>query len=127
MTLRHFRVDPRLLDRARDMRHDPAPPEQTLWRFLRNRRLGGFKFRRQVTFDHYIADFCCVESKLIVELDGDSHAPRQEYDAKRTEWLASQGYKVIRFLNWDLGNNLEGVLMTILRACEDRSTSGPSP
>ena len=116
--MRPFRVDPRLLDFAREMRHDPAPSEQKLWRCLRDRKLNGHKFRRQAPLDKYVADFFCPASKLIVELDGLTHEDRQEHDESRTAELNAQGLDVIRFTNWDVRDNLEGVLLEILRHCE---------
>ena len=111
------------------MRHDPAPAEQKLWRCLRNRRLTGFKFRRQFAVDRYIADFCCAECKLIVEVDGDSHSDQEQYDADRTKNLEAKGYFVFRCTNADVFENLDGTLETLLRACEERRqpTNGPSP
>jgi very-short-patch-repair endonuclease len=129
MENRSSRVAPQLLDFARDMRQKPAPAEQTLWYRLRDRRLNGFKFRRQVAIGSYIAEFLCASCKLIVELDGDSHADRQPYDEQRTAELREQGFEVIRFLNTDVHDHLDAVLLAILRECEARSTPNavPSP
>jgi lysyl-tRNA synthetase class 2 len=129
MERRAFRVDPQLLALARAMRHEPAPAEQKVWRCLRNRKLNGFKFRRQFAIDRYIADFCCAECKLIVELDGDSHSDREQYDAERTRALQAKGYTVFRCTNVDVFENLDGTLETLLRECEGRrnSADGPSP
>ena len=66
-------VDPVLRSRARAMRGEPAPAEEKLWAHVRNRRLGGFKFRRQVPLQTFVVDFFCKESKLVVELDGGTH------------------------------------------------------
>jgi very-short-patch-repair endonuclease len=113
------------------MRGDPAPAEQKLWNCLRNRQLGGFKFRRQYAVERYIADFCCAECKLVIEIDGESHEDRKEYDLQRTDaLLCEHGLSVIRFLNTDVNGNLEGVLLKILEECEKRSHpqgQGPSP
>jgi very-short-patch-repair endonuclease len=129
MDLRAFRVDPRLLDFARELRQRAAPSEQKLWNCLRNRQLNGIKFRRQFAIGEYVADFYCAHSRLIIELDGDSHSERHEHDAKRTEYLKREGYAVIRFLNNDVHENLDNVLLAILRQCESRAylTPGPSP
>jgi very-short-patch-repair endonuclease len=128
MNRRHHRVDPQLLEFAREMRRIPAPAEEKLWKCLRNRQLGGFKFRRQSAIATYIADFCCPECKLIVELDGESHEMQYEYDQERSQALGEQGFDVIRFPNTEIQENLEGVLLEILRECESRSPRvGPSP
>lgn len=73
--------------------------EKTLWKLVRNRRLGGFRFLRQHPIDRYIVDFACEAAKLIVELDGVVHDGREDYDARRMETLELFGYAVIRFRN----------------------------
>ena len=110
---RPHRVDAQLLRRARAMRHEAAPAEQVLWWCLRDRRLNGFKFRRQFAVLNYVADFYCAECRLIVELDGDSHDGREKYDSRRTQDITDQGLRVIRFLNTDVFENLDGVLDAI--------------
>ena len=133
MERRPFRVDPQLLEFAREMRQKAAPAEHILWCCLRNRRLNGFKFRRQTSIGKYVADFYCAECKLVVELDGESHfLPGAEAkDAKRTERLNDDGYSVVRYTNVDVFENLDGLLATLLRECEARlpngSPDGPSP
>jgi very-short-patch-repair endonuclease len=117
-----------LLARARQMRYDPAPAEGVLWQLLRNRQLGGFKFRRQTPMPPFIADFYCAEVDLIIELDGDSHSETELYDASRTKRLTRGGLHVIRFLNVDVYSNIDAVLEEILCECELRSNSkSPSP
>jgi very-short-patch-repair endonuclease len=98
--------------------------ERKLWFQLRDRRLDGFKFRRQVAIGSYIADFCCESAHLIVELDGGQHAERSAEDAKRTATLEAQGYLVLRFWNNDVLENMDGVLQTIL---ETLRTVPPHP
>ena len=127
MDRRPIRVDPRLLELARSMRHEAAPAEKILWSCLRNRQLSGFKFRRQHSVDRYIGDFCCVECKLIVDADGDSHQDRRENDEKRTADLARRGFRVIRFENTDVFENFEQVLMTIVYECEGAASPAPHP
>src|SRR5262245_32682214 len=130
MNRRAFRVDPALLLFARNMRREPAPAEQILWSCLRDRQLNGFKFRRQYAIDRYVADFCCPECKLIVELDGDSHEDRKGHDEQRTAELLQRRFEVLRFPNTDVFDNLEVVLTRILELCEERSkslTNDPSP
>src|SRR5690349_9123750 len=85
--LSRARIPRDLLAIARDIRHEPAPAEQKLWRCLRNRRLNGLKFRRQHPIGPFIADFYCADLRPIIELDGDSHADQLQYDAERTQWL----------------------------------------
>jgi very-short-patch-repair endonuclease len=101
-------------DRARKLRTDSTTPERVLWGILRNRRLGGLKFRRQVPFGPYVVDFYCHEHRLVVELDGQSHDGQQESDAARTAYLASIGLRVIRVTNSDLATNPDGVGRMIL-------------
>ena len=78
-----------LKDRARQMRREPTEAERRMWRLLRDRRLGGFKFRRQEQLGRYIVDFVCFERKLVIELDGSQHAD-SAYDAERDAWLRSR-------------------------------------
>ncbi len=102
---------------ARQLRQPQTPAESRLWAHLRDRRLHGLKFRRQHPLGHYIVDFYCPDRWLVVEIDGDSHADQQEYDADRTGWLEEIGCRVIRFTNREVSNQLEAVLETILREC----------
>jgi len=96
------------------LRRDQTDAERKLWFRLRDRRLRGLKFRRQVTIGNYIADFCCESARLIIELDGGQHSARESQDAKRTTALESQGYLVLRFWNNDVLQNIDGVLESIL-------------
>ncbi len=111
--------------RARELRQEMTPAEKTLWEQLRNRKLGGFKFRRQHPLDRFIVDFYCAACKLIVEVDGDIHDLQQERDAIRTEELERQGYRLIRFRNEQVLYDLENVLAAIQTAC--LSQTSPSP
>jgi very-short-patch-repair endonuclease len=85
--------------------------------------LGGFKFKRQVLIGNYIADFVCVERKLVVELDGSQHANQREYDEKRDAFLEAKGFRVVRIWNMELLENPAGVLDMVLAALE----TAPSP
>ena len=89
--------------------------EQRLWRYLRGRQSEGAKFRRQEPVQNCIADFLCVEAKLIIELDGGQHGEQIEADAERTRQLEAAGYTVLRFWNNDVLANTEGVLEEIRR------------
>jgi 2-isopropylmalate synthase len=93
--------------RARTMRGAPTDSELRLWRLLRERRLNGFKFRRQVPVGPYIVDFLCVGAKLIVEADGSQHA-ESRHDKARDAYLEGQGWKVLRFWNNEVVQNREG-------------------
>ena len=103
-----------LTERARSLRRNLTEPEQRLWQKLRNRQLGGLKFRRQSPVGPYVADFLCLEARLIVEVDGETHASTQAADAGRTAFLENEGFRVIRFSNVEVMENVEGVLMHIL-------------
>src|SRR5579883_863002 len=97
---------------ARKLRRNSTDAELRLWHALKNRQLSGFKFRRQAPFGPFIADFLCVDAKLIVEVDGGQHAIQTEQDRERSQYFAANGYRVSRFWNNDVLQNLEGVLMT---------------
>jgi very-short-patch-repair endonuclease len=87
--------------------------EQLLWRSLRSKQLKGHRFRRQHPIAQYIADFVCIEQKVVVEIDGGQHQEQVEYDERRATFLQKQGWQVLRFWNNDVLNNLEGVLSVI--------------
>jgi very-short-patch-repair endonuclease len=87
-----------------------------LWSVLRSRSVGGLKFRRQHPIEPYIVDFDCAEARLIVELDGESHDGREEYDRERSDHLQSLGLTVMRVANDDVVENLEGVAEAVRKA-----------
>ena len=105
------------------MRHNAAAMEKLFWAKLRDRRLGGYKFRRQYLIGPYIADFVCTERKLIIELDGPLHADQVDCDRRRDAYLRKQGYRVMRLKNSELS---EADLARILRALASPSPR-PSP
>ena len=111
------RSTPKIKRQAIELRHELTPAEHKLWAYLRGDKLG-VNFRRQHAVGNYIPDFCSPKAKLIIELDGSQHLEQEEYDKERTEYLESQGYKVIRFWNNDVMNNLEGVILAIIYALE---------
>ena len=113
-------------DRARQLRRDETDAERKLWARLRNRRFAGVKFRRQHRIGPFIADFCCVECRLVVELDGGQHATRTESDQRRTEFLGGQGYRVLRFWDNEVMNEFDAVLERIVEALRDPHP-GPLP
>ena len=98
---------------SRELRQAQTKAEQHLWKYLRNRRLGGRKFRRQFPIPPYILDFYCHEMHLAVELDGSQHMLKEKYDRKRTEFLENQGIRVLRFWNHDVLQRTEKVLEMI--------------
>ncbi|KGD85830.1 DUF559 domain-containing protein [Rhizobium sp. YS-1r] len=99
--------------RARDMRMDSTRAENMLWQAIRDRKLEGFKFRRQVPLRSYILDFVCFEARLIIEVDGAQHAESKS-DEVRDAFFQSQGFRVLRFWNDDVVKNLDGTVLTIL-------------
>lgn len=109
-------------DRARRLRRDQTDAEKSLWQALRSRQLSGLKFRRQHPVGPYIADFCCLECKLIIELDGGQHALETDADDRRSDSLAQRGYHVLRFWNHEVLTNLEGVLHRIVESAQRPST-----
>ncbi len=108
------------IQNARKLRKSLTGAEQRLWYVLRNRQSGVIKFRRQHPIGKYIVDFYCPQSRLIIEIDGDSHGDSQEYDRQRTEWLESQGYQVIRFSNREVKEHFDTVIADILFQCESK-------
>jgi very-short-patch-repair endonuclease len=117
---------PKKIQLARTLRKDFVPAEALLWKALRNRALGGFKFRRQHPIGRYVADFACVESKIAVEVDGETHLPRKDADQKRTEAMQADGWCVMRFWNNEIYDELDPVKEAIYQLCLRRSNP-PSP
>ena len=116
-----------VLANARSLRGTQTSMESRLWRELRGRRFDGFKFRRQQPIGPYIADFCCFEAKLTIELDGGGHAHKDvaAYDRRRTEYMRSLGLRELRFWNNDITDNLEAVLSTIEKAITGENSPSP--
>ena len=105
---------------AARLRGERTDAEQRFWLEVRDRRLDGWKFRFQMTVGPFVADFACIAANLIVELDGGHHTP--EEDAARTAFLNARGYRVLRFWNSDVFENLEGVLLAVLEALRQAGT-----
>jgi very-short-patch-repair endonuclease len=105
--------------RARQLRRDATPAERKLWLSIRAGALDGRKFRRQQRVGPFFADFVCQSARLVIEVDGETHAGADaaDYDARRTAFLEREGYTVIRFSNGDVMRNLDGVLSAIRSAC----------
>lgn len=94
-----------------------TPAETVLWERLQNKQLHDLKFRRQHPVHHFILDFYCHAHQLVVEVDGGIHKTQQNYDEARTEWLAQRDFRVIRFTNEEVLNDIEEVLRKIAEAC----------
>ena len=110
---------------ARRLRRNQTNAERILWFRLRDRRLNGWKFKRQFPIDRYIVDFFCADAHLIIELDGGQHAVRTDSDAQRSKILEAMGYLVLRFWDNDVMRNLEGVLAEIYTALETHRSEIP--
>jgi adenine-specific DNA methylase/very-short-patch-repair endonuclease len=107
------RIPEALLQRARELRRQQTPTESILWECLRDRRLLSAKFRRQHNIGQYIADFYCHDARLVIELDGAVHQTQQDRDIDRDEWMQANGFRVLRFTNPEVEENLEIVLEAI--------------
>lgn len=116
-------------ERARTLRRNQTAAERTLWRALRGKRLDGHRFRRQHPMGRYVVDFICLEKKLIVEVDGGQHGEdkQQHHDRERDAWLEAAGYRVVRYWNTDVLNNLEGVTLEIAEYLRDPAYGAPPP
>lgn len=119
--------DPEQKELRRQLRQHLTPAEALLWRAMRGRGVGGLKFRRQQGIGPYVMDFYCPEVRLCVELDGSAHEYRYEYDERRTEYLAEQGIRVIRFQNEQVYKCLDAVVAEILRAATPHPCRGGVP
>ena len=102
--------------RAHQLRHETTESEARLWSYLRAHRLNSIHFRRQYAIGKYVVDFCAPRQKLIIEVDGSQHLDREEQDKDRATYLTLQGYRILRFWNDDVMNNLEGVIIAIEQA-----------
>ena len=112
-------VEPRIRKFAQSMRKQPTEAERRLWAILRGRKLGGLRFRRQHPIAGFIADFICLERKLVVEVDGSQHAMSAS-DAERDARLASLGFRVLRFWNEEIVREPDAVAARILHAAAAR-------
>ena len=103
-------------ERARALRRNQTSAEKRLWSRLRQLKAQGYKFRRQVPIDRFIVDFACLSERLIIEIDGGTHSTDEERrkDAEREAYLESQGFRVVRFWNGDVFENLNGVMDSIM-------------
>ena len=114
-------------DRARALRQSMTDAERSIWRILRSAQMDGHRFRRQVPFGQYIADFVCHDARLIIEIDGGQHERSSRDEAKRTRFLEDQGYRIVRFWNNEVLSNLEGVGAIIARELRHHPHPDPPP
>jgi very-short-patch-repair endonuclease len=108
---------PEVRQRAKELRKSQTPTEEKLWELLRNRKLGGYKFRRQHPIGGFIVDFYCDEVRLVIELDGGVHNRQKGYDLAREQWMEENGYRVLRFENERIESDGEEIAAEILTAC----------
>ena len=112
-------------ERSRQLRRNATAAERKLWPYLSARKMAGVRFNRQFPVGQFICDFVSREKRLVIELDGGQHALAAEYDERRTRFLHAQGYRVIRFWNNEVLDNIDGVLIVIRQALDN--TPSPSP
>ena len=117
----NWRNRPRTLKNAKRLRADMTDAERLLWSKLRRKQMHGLMFRHQASIGDYIVDFACLSIKLIIEVDGGQHNINKAADEVRTRWLEAQGYRVLRFWNNEVLQNLDGVLEAIWRATAPKS------
>lgn len=120
------RIDPAKTGFARRLRHDMTEAEQRLWHALRLRQMGGLKFRRQFPVIDYIADFICLEAKLVIEVDGE-HASLQLQDSARSASIEAVGFKVLRFWNHEVLGDIEAVKSAVWQALSESGALHPHP
>jgi very-short-patch-repair endonuclease len=109
----HKRTTQKTFSRAKALHRNMTDAEAKLWRHLRAHRMGDVHFRNQHAIGNYIVDFCTPRKKLIIELDGSQHLEQREYDEVRTKYFEAKGYRVLRFWNNDVMNNMDAVLELI--------------
>jgi very-short-patch-repair endonuclease len=116
-----------LRDRGRQLRRNQTDAERELWARRRARQLSGFKFRRQYPIGPFITDFCCFEQRLVVELDGGQHAAQRKADRRRSDVLGRHGYRLLRFWDNEVMQNIDGVLQRIVEVLDLEPSPIPSP
>jgi very-short-patch-repair endonuclease len=124
---KRWRASVAIQARARELRHQMTPAERKLWQRIRDGQLDGAHIRKQHAVGYFIVDFFCAKAKLVIEIDGDTHAEQVEYDEERTRWLNEQKqYRVIRFTNDDVMHSLDAVVEAI-REVLNAPIPSPSP
>jgi len=117
-----FGADKGIIGKARELRKRMTPAELALWSVIRKKQLSGLRFRRQHPIGHYIADFYCLEIKLVVEVDGGSHIGKEEYDEIRQQTITDHGLIILRFSNDDVLERINYVKHKIISAAYDIRT-----
>ena len=107
------RSNPKTMHRAGELRRESTPAESKLWAYLRGNKIQGVSFRRQHAIGNYIVDFVSIKQNLIIELDGSQHLEQEEHDEERTRYFQSVGYRVVRFWNNAVMNDMDGVIREI--------------
>ena len=115
------------ISNARTLRKNLTDAERALWKQMRMRQIGGYKFRRRQPIGKYIVDFVNFEKKVVVELDGGHHSQQVDYDTTRTAWLEAKGYQVMRFWNNQVLEEIEAVKEVILDFLNEEDTPHLNP
>ncbi|QMV03919.1 DUF559 domain-containing protein [Devosia sp. D6-9] len=115
------------IERVRELRRDPGEPERVMWQVLHSFRQQGYHFRRQAAIGPYYADFACHHGKLVIEVDGDSHAGAEAYDERRDAYMRARGYQVLRISNHDVVANRDGVFTLVAQLLEGVEPLTPTP
>jgi very-short-patch-repair endonuclease len=111
--MKNIRINPRLKELARHLRKNSTLAEVLLWNVLKRRNVKGYRFNRQKPIDEFIVDFYCHELKVVIEIDGVTHDWKVKKDMMRQKKLETLGITVLRFLDSDVRDNMEGVLLSI--------------
>ena len=117
--------NPELKEKARKLRNNATFSERVLWKYLKSRQMKGYQFTRQKPIDKYIVDFYCPKLHLIIEVDGDSHNEKQEYDQKRQHNIEKRGFHFLRFDGHSVIKQTEGVLKVIADKIEELERTTP--
>lgn len=118
-----MRENKRKISFARKLRNNLTDTEKVLWYYIKSRQVQNLKFRRQAPIGPYIVDFVCYSIKLIIELDGSQHRDKENMvrDQKRDDWLRKQGFKILRFWDNEILENINGVMEEILTYCPNQN------
>lgn len=111
--------DPKLKQRSRDLRNHSTLSEVLLWNQIKGRKIKGYQFMRQKPIENYIVDFYCSKLKLVIEIDGDSHIGKEDRDGYRQKKIESLGIRFLRFDDFDVKKNMNGVILELMRTIEE--------